>query len=91
MLVFEQENLSPVMRASVCLSQLLEKEVPVILEGEKIVFTRTVTVIPELYTPAEWDLIKQDHYIHERGFVCNISPDYAYTIKNGLGFRKQEI
>ena len=88
---FEKEKLSPVVRSSVCLSELLAKEEPVILEGEKIVFTRTITDIPDLYTPTEWETIKQNHYIHERGAVCNISPDYAYTIRNGFEVRKQEI
>ena len=88
---FEKENISPVTRASECLSELLAKEEPVILEGERIVFTRTITEIPDIYTPAEWEAIKQNHYIHERGTVCNISPDYAYTIRHGLEARKQEI
>lgn len=86
-----KEGLSPVVRSAVCLAELLRREEPVILEGERIVFTRTITAIPELFTPAEWDAIKNAHFIHERGTVCNISPDYAYTIRHGLEARKSEI
>ena len=41
--------------------------------------------------PQEWDGIKASHYIHERGTVCNISPDYETTIRLGLDARKAEI
>lgn len=88
---FEKKALSPVKRAAVCLSTLLEKEEPIILPGEKIVFTRTITKVPELYTPQEWEIITASHYIHEKGMVCNLSPNYAYTIKNGFEARKKDI
>lgn len=88
---FQKENVHPVKRSAICLSELFNKENPVILPEEKIVFTRTITAIPDIYTPFEWDEIKKHHYIHERGTVCNISPDYEYTLKNGLEARKEEI
>ena len=69
----------------------MDAETPVILPGERIVFTRTLTQIPDPYTPEEWNEIKSKHYIHEKGTVCNISPNYAYTIRHGLEARKQEI
>lgn len=88
---FEKKGISPVERAAICLSTLLECEQPVILPGERIVCTRTITRIPELFTAQEWDAIARSHYIHEKGMVCNLSPDYAYTIKHGLDARKKEI
>lgn len=88
---FAEEGLSPVLRSSASLARMLESEEPVILDGERIVLTRTITRTPDLFTPAEWERIAGEHYIHERGAVCNISPDYACTIKHGLDARKHEI
>lgn len=84
-------NIVPDKRSALHLSTLLELESPVILPGERIVVTRTISEIPDIYTKAEWDQIKETHYIHERGTVCNISPDYETTIKKGLDARKSEI
>lgn len=88
---FKAAGLSPVKRSAACLSVMLEKEQPVILPGERIVFTRTITQVPEVFTPEEWNEIKRAHYLHEKGYVCNISPDYASTIRDGFDARKQEI
>ncbi len=88
---FQKENVHPVKRSAICLAVMLGNENPVILPGEKIVFTRTVSAIPEVFTTSEWEKIKQKHYIHEKGYVCNISPDYEYTLKQGLEARKIEI
>lgn len=88
---FFQQNIPPIQRASILFSSLLKEETPVILPGEQIVFTRTIKDIPEIFTQEEWTNIQQTHYIHERGTVCNISPDYEYTLVHGLEFRKKEI
>lgn len=88
---FARNDVSPVKRAAICLATLLDKEIPVILPDEKIVLTRTISEIPEIFTRKEWDEIKKTHYIHERGTVCNISPDYGTTIRVGLEARKKEI
>jgi pyruvate-formate lyase len=42
------------------------------------------------FTADEWEKIKQNHYIHELGRVCNISSDYETTIRLGLEARKLE-
>jgi pyruvate-formate lyase len=73
------------------LSILFEKETPIILPGEKIVFTRTITYIPEILTKEEWAKIKNKNFVHERGSVCNLSPDYETTLIKGLDRRKEEI
>jgi formate C-acetyltransferase len=88
---FAEENLAPVARSAAALGILLEHEEPVIPEGETIVLTRTVSRIPDLFTPDEWKNITHGHYIHEHGAVCNISPDYGHTIRHGLDARKREI
>ncbi len=65
-------------------------EVPHIHPEEKIVFMRTVANLPDIYTEAEWADIKAEHYIHELGYVSNLSPEYARTISVGLLARREE-
>lgn len=88
---FSAEKLPVAKRAVSRLRILLEKETPVILPGEKIVFTRTITSVPDLMTDGEWAEIRKDHYIHERGTISNVNPDYGYTLVHGLGQRKEGI
>ena len=85
-----EAGLTDIQRAAKRLQKVLEMEKPVLLEDEKITFMRTMRKIPEIHTPEEWAEIKKDHYIHELGKVCNISPDYASTIKAGLDERRNE-
>jgi formate C-acetyltransferase len=85
------EGLTDIERAGKRLTWVLENEKPVILPGENIVFTRTVKNIPAIFSKAEWDEIRKEHYIHEQGRVCNISSDYEYTISAGLLKRREEV
>ncbi|MDR1172541.1 MAG: pyruvate formate-lyase [Bacteroidales bacterium] len=89
--IYRRENLSPIERAVRNLATVFDREQPVILPGERIVLTRTVADIPDLFTEQEWAEIKSKYYLHERGYVCNISPDYATTLEKGLEARKAEI
>ena len=70
---------------------LLEAETPIIIEGESIVATRTISRIPSIFTEEEWDEIRSKHTLHERGTVSNLSPDYEGIIADGLGKRKESI
>lgn len=88
---FESGNVDPVSRSAICFTTVLHKEIPVILPNEKIVFTRTISDIPDIFTEREWEQIKKTYYIHERGTVSNVSPDYETTIKVGLNARKKEV
>lgn len=65
-------------------------EEPVILPGEKICFLRTVQKIPDCFTEEEWAQVKQKYFIHESGYISNISPDYGKVIETGLLKRKEE-
>ena len=58
---FAAAGMPPVRRSAEMLAALMRAEQPVILPGEKIVFTRTVTEVPEIFTPQEWDGIKASH------------------------------
>ncbi|MCE5344812.1 MAG: pyruvate formate-lyase [Bacteroidales bacterium] len=87
----KEQKLSDVQRAQKRLTWVLDNEIPVILPNEKIVLTRTVQKIPEIFKEEEWREIRKEHYIHEKGRVCNISSNYSYTIEVGLEERRKEI
>lgn len=86
--IYAQQGLSPVERATACFAALMNAELPVILPGEKIVFTRTLTQVPDIYTPEEWNEIKNKYYIHEKGTVCNISPQLRLYHSTRTGSEK---
>ena len=65
--------------------ELLSKlETPVLLPDEKICFIRTVKELPDCFTEAEWEEIKKEHFIHELGYMSNLSPNYERVIAGGL-------
>jgi len=64
-------------------------ETPRIHPEEKIVLTRTVENLPDVLTEDEWAELRKDHYIHELGYVSNLSPDYEKTIASGLLARRE--
>ena len=72
-------------RAAVRLKRMLEAETPVILPEERIVVTRTIKDIPSFYTEEEWNEIARTKYLHEKGDLCNISPNYEAMLRKGLG------
>ena len=81
---FARRGLSPIERVTERFEKMLEAETPVILKDEKICYMRTFTTIPEIFTEAEWNEIKEKHYIHELGFLSNLTPDYEKAIEHGL-------
>lgn len=81
---FAAQGLSDTERAAERLCRMLREERPVIFPEERIAFLRTVPVIPELHTPEEWEDISKTHYIHERGDVSNINPNYAGLLSVGF-------
>ncbi len=87
----KKQNLSDIQRAQKRLTWVMENENPVILPEERIVFTRSLQKIPDIFTTDEWTQIKKDHYIHELGRVCNINSNYGYTINVGLEKRRKEV
>ena len=88
---YRDPAMSAAMRTAVRLSTFLGNEQPVLLPGEKIVFTRTLKDIPHIYSDSEWAEITARHYIHEQGRVCNLSPDYEKIIRKGLDAVLAEI
>lgn len=63
---------------------LSQAETPVLLPNEKICFVRTIKNIPDCFTEDEWAEIKSKHFIHELGYLSNLSPNYADVIAMGL-------
>lgn len=78
------KTMSPIERMTYRFEEMCKAETPVILEGEKIVFLRTVRNIPDIFSEDEWAEIKSKHYIHELGYMSNLAPNYERVIKNGL-------
>ncbi len=63
---------------------LCAEEVPHIHPEEKIVLMRTIRKQPEIFTEDEWSKIRSEHFIHELGYVSNLSPNYETSIEKGL-------
>ncbi len=81
---YSASGLTPIERMADRFERLCREEKAVILDGEQIVFLRTVANIPDVFTEAEWADIKSRHYIHELGYLSNLSPNYYSTIATGL-------
>ena len=84
-------GLSYQMRAAIRLKRMLEAETPVLLPEERIAVTRTIRDIPSFYTKEEWGEIARTKYLHEKGDLCNISPNYEAMLRKGLGRMLDEV
>lgn len=83
------KNMSPIERMTFRFESLCKAETPVILDGEMISFIRTVENIPDIFSQEEWQEIKSKHYIHELGYMSNLSPDYEGVMADGLLKRRE--
>lgn len=88
---FAQEGTPDTDRAAQRLIAVLKAEEPVLFPGERIAFTRTVSTIPELFTKEELEKIRADHWIHERGEVCNINVDYTRLLSVGFNAKRAQL
>ncbi len=88
---FTNRELLPTVRMTMRLNDLYKQETPKILEGQNIVFIRTVTDVPSIFEEDEWNEVKEKYAIHELGYLSNLCPDYGSTIAVGLESRKEEI
>ena len=86
---FAKNNLSPIERMSQRFVRLMAMEKPVILPEEQICFMRTVKNIPDCFTEEEWADIKSKHFIHESGYLSNMSPNFGKIIEKGLLYFKE--
>ena len=81
---FSALGLSPEERMTRRFELLCQAEKPQMQPFEKIVLMRTVKKQPDIFTEAERADIKAKHYIHELGYVSNLSLDYGRVIGSGL-------
>ncbi|MCK9251214.1 MAG: pyruvate formate-lyase [Clostridiales bacterium] len=88
---YKQLGLTPQERMVRRLEFLMAAEKPAMEADERIVFTRTIRSQPEIFTPDEWAKIRAGHYIHELGFVSNVTPNYYGLIRDGFARRRQDI
>lgn len=86
---YSRQGLSSSERMTARFEYVSSLEVPHIHPEEKIVLMRTVPTLPDVYTEEEWKEIKSKHYVHELGYVSNLSPDYERTIAEGLLARRE--
>lgn len=86
---YKESGLSDLQRSVFRLQDMLAEETPVIFPFEKISFLRTVTTVPEIFTEDEFAEISAQHYIHEQGKVCNISPQYSLLLDTGLEEKRE--
>ncbi|MCQ2454843.1 MAG: pyruvate formate-lyase [Clostridia bacterium] len=81
---YSAANLTPKERMADRFERVMKEEKAIINDNEKIVFMRTVANLPDCFTEDEWADIKSKHYIHELGYMSNLSPNYYGTIAEGL-------
>lgn len=81
---FSRLGLKPKERMTRRFELLMQAQTPVLLPEEQICFLRTTTTLPDCFTEQEWNEIKQKHYIHELGYLSNLSPDYETVLSVGL-------
>ena len=86
-----REGLPGEERAVRRLSEVLKREKPVVWPDEKIALIRTVPVLPELFTEEEQKKIHTKYYIHEKGKVCNITPEYSLLLDCGFDRKRAQI
>lgn len=82
--IYSEAGMTPAERMADRFERLTKAEIPHILPDEKICFMRTVKNIPDCFTEDEWKKIKAEHFIHELGYISNITPNYEKIIEKGL-------
>lgn len=96
---YAAKNLPARARISDRFARICALETPLLMPGERIVLTRTITDpnaifikeegkdridLPSMYTVEEWKKVKEEHFIHEAGFLSNVIPDFAQILERGL-------
>ncbi len=87
---YSAKGLAPAERMADRFERLCAAQTPVLLPEEQIVFMRTVSNIPAIFTDEEWAEISGKYRIHELGFLSNLCPDYESCIREGLLAKKQK-
>jgi formate C-acetyltransferase len=88
--IYSSKGLSPVERMADRFERLMRAQTPCILDGEQICLLRTAVGIPDVFTEEEWAEIKSKHFVHELGYISNLSPNYQKAIERGLLALREE-
>ncbi|WP_276950502.1 pyruvate formate lyase family protein [Acetatifactor muris] len=81
---YRRQGLSPKERMTRRFELLTTLETPIFLPEERICYMRTVKNMPDCFTKEEWAQIRREHFIHEKGYLSNLSPNYEKAIRRGL-------
>src|SRR5208282_2193616 len=85
----DRENLSWPRRAARLTRRMCEAQLPIIVPDERIVFTRTTTAIPPIYSPSQWQTVTQGRTLHESGVISNICANWEMLLSQGLLGRRK--
>lgn len=85
----DTENLSWLQRSARLTRRMCEAEKPVILEDENILFTRTITDVPPIYSEAQLAELTRGRTLHELGPISNICADWGNVLSDGLLARRE--
>ncbi len=86
----DAENLSWMQRSARLTRRMCEAEKAVILEDENILFTRTITNVPPVYSEAQLSELTRGRTLHELGPVSNICADWGNVLNDGLLARREK-
>ncbi|MCI8525098.1 MAG: pyruvate formate-lyase [Oscillospiraceae bacterium] len=96
---YAARGLAPRARVADRFVRICALETPLIMPGERVVLTRTITDpnaifikeegqdridLPCIFTKEELLELKSRHFIHEAGFLSNVIPDFAQILSRGL-------
>ncbi len=84
-------SMSYMCRNTLRLKLFLEAEKPVLLEDTRIYGLRTITSFPDIFSENEMNLIKENHYVHEKGKVTNVSWAVREVLEEGLEGRRKRL
>jgi pyruvate-formate lyase len=82
-------NLTWPQRAARLVRRMCEAEQPAIEPDERIVFVRTITGVPAVYSPAEMERRTSGRTLHELGPISNICADWGMVLAQGLDERRR--
>jgi pyruvate-formate lyase len=85
----EMGQLSWPRRVAFLVKRQCEAEQVIIEPDERIVFTRTLPGVPQVYSTDEWEKLTSNRTLHELGPVSNICADWNLLMSHGLVGRKQ--
>ena len=82
--VFRDPSLSYSLRTAIRFEKICDLETPVVEKDARIALQRTMTAVPEVCSDEEMASLRERYFLHERGNVSNICPDYERLLASGL-------